>query len=485
MTHPALREPGRRESLWLGVVLALLASAPVLAAALPVMGDYPAHLARWHVMLGRESSPFLSAYYTFEWKWTGNLGVDLLIYPLARLFGLEPAGRLIVAAIPVLTALSIVTAEWALRRRVGVGALLALAFVWSPALLLGFLNFQLSFALALFAFAGWVRLGGKTWRSAAFVPIGLIVWLCHVSGWGILGVLVFGYEWSRGKSWRAVLAPWPLLAPVLPLLFGGGTKGAFWYGPAPLVFKQAIWIKAMRDTVQALDVATPILAGLVFLVAAILRKLDPRLAWAALAFAALSWVIPRHIVGGDYADYRLIAVALAVGALAIDWRAPRLVLYLVPALFLARLAVTTESWARQSAKMERELAALALLPPGARVASAVLVQRQGWAFNPFEHIAGYAVVRRDALTNMNFALPRVHMLSLRNPPPGDFTDPSQRLLQHRGAPVDLAAFAPARGMDYLWYHGVRPPDRLPAGATVLRRTDHSLLLRLAKAPPPR
>ncbi len=479
-----LSETTPREGLLLGIVLALLACAPVLAASLPMMGDYPPHLARWHVMLNRDESGFLSDYYNFEWKWTGNLGVDLLIYPLARLFGLEPAGRLIVAAIPVLTALSLVAAEWTLRKRVGAASLLAMAFVWSPALLLGFLNFQLSFALALFAFAGWVKLDGKTWRWAVFVPVGLVVWLCHVSGWGILGVLVFGYEWSRDKSWRAVLAPWPLLAPVLPLLFGGGTKGQFWYGPNPLLFKQAIWIKAMRDTLQGLDVATPILAGLAFLAAAVLRKLDGRLAWAALAFAALSWAIPRHVVGGDFADYRLIAVALAVGALAIDWRAPRLVLYLVPALFLARLAVTTESWQRQSAEMERELAALELLPRGAKVASAVLVHKQAWPFNPFEHIGGYAVVRRDALTNMNFALPRVHMLSLRTMG-DDFTDPSQRLLQRRTEPVDLAEFAPARGMDYLWYRGEQPPDRVPAGSQVLFRSDHSLLLRLAKPPPPR
>ena len=477
-------EPTPREGLLLAIALALLACLPVVVARLPQMGDYPAHLARFHVMLDAGTSPFLSQYYGFDWKWTGNLGTDLLIYPLARLIGLESAGRLIVGLIPVLTALSLVCVEWTLRKRVGVGALLGLAFTWSPALLLGFLNFQLSFALALFAFALWVRLEGQRWRPAVFLPIGLIVWLCHVSGWGILGVLVFGYEWSRDKSWRAFVAPWPLLAPVLPLLFGGGTKGLFTYGPYPLLFKKAIWIKAMRDQVQWLDVLTPVIAGLAFGIALICRKIDGRLGWAALALCALSWLMPRHIVGGDYADYRLIAAGLTLACLAIDWRAPRWVVYLVPLLFLARLWHTTESWQRHSAEMEQVLGALDQVPQGAKVASAVLVLRQEWAFNPFEHLGGYAVVRRDALTNANFALPKVHMLSLKTRDSA-FTDPSQRLLQNRGEPVDLAAFAPARGMDYLWYYGALPPATLPAGAEPVYRTRHSLLLRLAKAQPRR
>jgi hypothetical protein len=484
-----LAEPPPREGLAFAMLLAFLAALPVLVASQPQMADYAAHLARYHVMIEQGHNPVLDQYYGFEWKWTGNLGVDLLIRPLAALFGLEAAGRIVCAAIPVLTGLGFAAAEWSLRRRAGLGAVFAMAFIWNPALLMGFLNFALAFALALFAFALWVWLKEWRWRPALFVPVGLAVWLCHASGWGILGIMVFGYEWSRDKSWRAFLAPWPLLAPLVPMLSGGNAAGDMLWGRNVLAYKQAIWKKAMRDTSEWLDIATAALPLLALAPALIwprfFGRLDGRLAWAGMALLVLSLVMPRHIVGGDYADYRLIAAGLALLALAIQRPSSRLVLLLASSLFLTRLSLTTFIWHRQSAELEQDLAVLDHLPHGARVASAVLTIRTEWPSNPFEHVGAWATVRRDALTNANFALPKVHMLRLKHPPPYRFIDPSQRLLQMPAEPVDLAAFAPAGNADYLWYRGDKAPHPLPAGAELIFRTEHSLLLRLAKPGPHR
>ena len=475
--------PGPREGLLLGVVLALLASLPVLVAAYPQMGDYPAHLARYHVMLADGQNPWLTRYYGFEWKLTGNLGVDLLIGPLARLIGLEPAGRLIAGLIPVLTGLSILTVEWTLRKRIGIGSLLGFAFIWSPSLLLGFLNFGLSLALALFAFAGWVRLTQWRWRWALFVPIGLVVWLCHVSGWGVLGLLVFGFEWQRSKNWRAFLAPWPLTAPILPMLFGAGTKGLFSYGAHVLIYKQAIWLKAMRDQSEQLDKLSLAVVVLALLIVLLRKRIDGRLGWAALLVLLGSLAMPRQIVGGDYADYRLISTGLLVACLAIDWPLPRWALYLAPVLFLGRLAVTTEVWREGSRETAALLGALDHVPRGARIASAVASDQSRWRFNTFEHIGGYALVRRDALVNSNFAVPRIHMLTMRDGG-HNFFDASQRIKFRPGDVIDLAHYSPARQADYLWYVGPPEPNRLPSGAVVIWRSSHGLLARLAKAPDP-
>jgi len=60
--------------------------------------------------------------------------------PLGRLLGAESAACLIAAPMPVLVALGIIAVEWTLRGRIGVGALRALATVWSPPMVLGFAN---------------------------------------------------------------------------------------------------------------------------------------------------------------------------------------------------------------------------------------------------------------------------------------------------------------------------------------------------------
>ena len=476
------RESPPRDARGLAIVLALLSALPFLVARYPQLTDYPSHLARYHVMLDIGHNPWLAHYYRFAWIWTGNLGADLLMVPLGHLLGVETAGWLVGMIIAPLTGLGLIAVEWVLRRRIGVASLLALTLIWSPAMGMGFYNFCLSLALALFAFAGWVQLEGWRWRWLVYLPIGFLVWLCHASGWGVLGVLVFGYEWHRRKHLATLIAPWPLFGPMVAMaLDPGPSAGALPYGPDVWGYKYAIVMQAMRDQSVGLDLATLGLLVLALLVATALRRIDGRLGWAALLLALMVVVVPRHLGGGDYADFRLIPVALMIGCLAIAWPAPRWALMIAPALFLARLDYTASAWHANSRLLTADLKALDYIPEGARVAGAVLVERASWKLNPFEHAPSYATVRRDALVNSHFAIPGVHMLSLREAIPG-FVDPSQRILADRGEPIRLDLFEPVLHADYLWYFGRRMPAGLPAGARMLYRTRHSFLARLAKTP---
>ena len=473
-----------RQSLALGLTLAVLAMLPFFVSNYPQQGDYASHLARYHVMVAGAGSADLARHYLFEWQLGGNLGVDLLVAALAPLLGLERAAWLISALIPGVTGLGLVAAEWTLRRRIGIGAVLAFATIWSPALSMGFANFCLALALALLGFALWVRLEGKAWRWAVMLPWGLATWLCHLAGWGVLGVLVAGYEFSRAKSWRSALACWPLAPPFLLLALGsGGGTALAEYGQPLLSYKLGIWIKALRDRVFMLDFLTPLLLILAMLMAARRGRFDMRLGSAALALVGLTLLLPRHLAGGDYADYRLVAVALMVGALAIDWAPPRWLLVGASALFLVRLATTTLAWQAESRELDAKLAVLDQLPKGARVAGVVAVDETRWALDPFEHAPSYAALKRDALVNSHFARDGFHLLRLRSASL-EFTDPSQRLLLAPGTAPDLSAFAPAREADYLWYLGGAEPSALPAGAVVVARAPGSLLLRLASSGKP-
>ncbi|MEY4054725.1 MAG: hypothetical protein RL519_60 [Pseudomonadota bacterium] len=480
LRHLLTAQPASREGLLLGLSLALLACLPVLVATYPQMVDYPAHLARYYVMLERGGNAFLERYYDFEWKWTGNLAADLLIRPLAPLFGLEAAGRIIAGLVPLLTALGILAVEWSLRRRIGIAAMLALCFVWSPSLILGFVNFGLAQAAALFAFAAWVRLEGKAWRPLLFLPVGIAIWIMHVSGWGMLGILVFGYEWHRHKGLAAFVAPWPLFLPFLSLIAGDHPGSLPSYGPNVWVFKWAIWKQAMRDSVVWLDHWSLLFFATILIGSLLLRKIDGRLGWAAVILLAGSIAVPRHIFGGDLADARMIYSGLLVASLALTWQAPRWLFWIAPALFLARLGVTTDTWQRGSARTEQLLAALDHLPRGARVANLVVTNSGVWGYNAQEHIGGYAVLRKDVLINAHFAIPGVHMIRAREGGP-NFRDPSQRMLWRKG-PIDLTNWEPAKSMDWLWYIGSHEPDALPRGAVIVYRGPGTLVARLAKVP---
>jgi len=386
----------------------------------------------------------------------------------------------------VLLALSFVATELALRGRVGAGSLLALCTVWSPTLLMGFVNFSLGQALAFLAFALWVRGAGKPWRPALFVAVAPVVWLCHLAGWGVLSVLVFGHEWARRGGRIAALpsaaiATWPLWPPLVLTILAG--SGAAPLAPSLAEFRAKVfyWIIALRDRSAPLDIATVMVLAAAPLLALRRGWIDPRMGIPALLLAALVFIVPRNLGGGDFADYRLVPVALAAGALAIDGpRVGRIVL-LCAVPFLVRLGVTTQAWVGESARTASALAALDHLPAGATVAGAWAYHPADWAQSPQGHLFAYATVRRDALTNAHFAIPGVHMLQLARPDP-DFVDPSQRIVLDPGQRADLAAFAPAAHAQYLWYFGDEPPARMPPGAVVIWRDGPSFLARLAKRP---
>jgi hypothetical protein len=481
--RPAVRVAMSAFQLGAIVLLCLAAGLPGLLARYPQMTDYPAHLARWHIMIDGGATPELARYYAFKWAWSGNLGVDILIRPLASLVGLETAGRLFVIVIPMLIAGGLFAVEWTLRRRIGVGALLAMATVWSPALLMGFLNFELALAGALWAFVLWVRMAGSRWRAPLFVPIGVLVWLAHQSGWGVLGVMVFGYEFSRQDRWqdwwRAALATWPLWLPFLPtLLASQQAHGSFDYGRRPLKVKWAFWREALRDRVRYIDYATTILLLAAPLLALWRRRLDARLGWAGLICLLLSLIVPRHLGGGDLADLRLIAVGLMLLALAIDWRPRWGLMWLALFPFALRIVITSAVWTVHSANVGAMMKALPLIPRGAKVAVAVREEVGLWAQPLYGHLGCYATVRRDALVNNHFAIPGVHMLTL-TPAAWKWVDPSQRIYARPNQTPDLSRFKPAQEADYLWYFGKWRPYALPAGVKVIYRTKHSLLAKLA------
>ncbi len=81
----------------------LLAFIPLLYPPFPPLVDLPGHMGRFKVAADGATSPFLSQWYAFRWMPIGNLGVDVLAIPLAKLVGVEAATKAVVMLIPPLT----------------------------------------------------------------------------------------------------------------------------------------------------------------------------------------------------------------------------------------------------------------------------------------------------------------------------------------------------------------------------------------------
>ena len=108
------------------LALVLLSMLPLLWPDVPPLLDLPGHMGRYRVQLDLATSPDLQQYYGFHWAMIGNLGVDLLIEPLAPLIGLEAAVKLIVLLIPALTVGGLLWVAYEVHGRVPPTALFAL-----------------------------------------------------------------------------------------------------------------------------------------------------------------------------------------------------------------------------------------------------------------------------------------------------------------------------------------------------------------------
>ncbi|OWK27952.1 hypothetical protein [Sphingomonas dokdonensis] len=492
----------------------LIAIVPLLWPEIPPLVDLPGHMGRYRVQLtALDQAPWLAEWYNFEWSLIGNLGIDLLVVPFAKLFGLELGVKLIVMTIPALTVAGLLWIAREVHGRIPPTAMFALPLAYSYPFQFGFVNFALSMALALCLFALWLRmarLGRIGLRAIVFVPLSCLLWLCHTFGWGVLGVLAFSAEMIRQhdarkdagsghwvQSWiRAGLGCVPLALPMILMIFwrsGDHVTGqtADWFNWQAKV----AWVMmVLRDRWEFWDIASTA----VFLLVLFKAVRDPAIEYSrnlvlsALFLAAVFLLLPRIVFGSAYADMRLAPFVVAVALIAIrpklgmTVRHAGVVAMLGMSFFLARTAGTTASYWLFDRDYDTELAALDKLPKGARLVSFVGTNcRNEWKMTRLEHLPAIALVRKLAYTNDQWSMPGAQLLTARYSKAGLFAhDPSEIVTpgwcpREWWKPIDFSiARFPREAFDYVWLIRTPPFEaryasdldrvwRSPTGASAL------------------
>jgi hypothetical protein len=476
------------ERRWFLALVALGTMLPLAYPPIPPLVDLLGHMGRYRVELDLNHSPWLQQYYAYHWAAIGNLGVDLLVVPVARILGLELAVKLIVLLIPPLTAAGFLWVAREVHGRVPPTAFFALPFIYGYPFLFGFMNFALSVALAFLAFGLWLRLGRlerTSLRSWLFAPISLVVFFCHTYGWGLLGLMCFSADavrlHDRGRSWwraglEAALHTSVMALPVLVMLIwrsethGGQTIDWFnWKIKWRWVYS------ALRDRWKWFDIGSLVAAALVFFYALVSRKLtlSRNLAFSAIVLATSFVILPRIIFGSAYADMRLVPYLMAVGILAIRFRgAPDRstahVLAVLGLLFFAtRTAANTISLGIAADDQSAKLKAIDLMPRGARVISLVgMTCSEYWPMLRNGHLGAMVIVRREGFSNDQWVIEGVNLLDLKYTKAGYFaSDPSQLVRPnrcyerlHRQIDQSLATL-PRNDFDYVWL--IDPPAYSP------------------------
>lgn len=484
----------------------LLTMVPLLYPPIPPLVDLFGHLGRFRVQLDLDSSPWLGRYYGFEWQPIGNLGLDLLIVPLSKLFGLELSVKLIVLSIPPMMAAGFLWVAREVHHRLPPTALFALPLVYSHPFMFGFANFTLAIALAFLAFGLWLRLARLErtgLRAILFVPISFVVFFAHTFGWGLLGLLAFSAEavrqHDRGIGWikSGFKAAGHALTMALPalmiLLWRSNVEGEFgraWFNP---VLKLENIISVLRDRWMWYDIASLAVILAVLAYASFSRRLtfSRNLAFSALVLALVYALLPWMIFDSAYADMRLAPFVFAVALLAIrfhdDTHMPtaRTLAVLGLAFFLVRIGGNTISLAMAAEDQRAKLQALDHVPMGARVAS--LVGRPcglGWELARNSHLGAMTIVRRHGFSNDQWVIEGMNLLTLRYDA-GVFSSDASEIVRPNNCPTSIwwidraLARLPRDRFDFVWMIDPPPFDRsLVEGMDVVWSGEESTLYRI-------
>ena len=397
----------------------LAACVPLALADLLPFVDYPAHLARVHLLAGG-TSPF----YRSSWDILPNLALEAIAVPLAHVVSAELALRLF-------TALCLGLLVWggALFSRAATGRASLLCFlpallVYNVILAFGFLNFLFGLGVALVALALHIEGAGQpVGRRLARESLAcLVLFFSHVVALAVYLVAAAAVDLRRKNL--AVLAA-ALVAPAALLLASPTRHEATLAEFHPLAKLDNL--VAMPATGQGVLDTIFALAALILLAALLVLRLarpSRRVATVALALAALYIVAPYRFATAENVDTRLplpfLLVALAGFELTCSGARARAVAAALAALFAFRVATT----AAHVHRCGRALAAVrddlrAAVPAGsllftAREASAPSWQPRDWN-PPLTHAADLLLLDRPLYAATLFAHPTQQPLARTAP----------------------------------------------------------------------
>ncbi|MCJ2179388.1 hypothetical protein [Novosphingobium album (ex Hu et al. 2023)] len=475
-------------------VLILLAVVPLLYPGIPPLTDLPGHMARIMVQMDGGRTADIARWYSFQWNLIPNLGTDLLAWLIEPVLGLEPAMKVIVILIVALQSVGYLLLARAAHGQVTATALFALPLTYGSPLQLGFLNFSLATALATLGLALWIspRMAVRPrLRYAIFSLIACAVWISHLAGWAMLCVMVgccelaVRYERTQ-RFWTALAGGFAacsclLLPQVLSLLWPAAPAHLPSYGFFRLAEKLYFLTSVLADRWTMFDVAAAFVLVVLILLTWWSRSfaMHKGLALSAIALFALLWLLPGKVIGARFADMRLVPTIFALAIIAVrpKFSGPPLKWLTIAGLvfFGVRLAGTTASMALWDRQFKQELAVLDSVPRGSQLISFDALPCRTFLLQDRVrdlHFPSFALTRRHAFANDQFAVTGGHLLAIHNPEAMPFDrDPSSIEI---GEPcmgeipvlASVARVSPA--VPYLWIVWHTPELVVPGWQPVAR-----------------
>lgn len=415
------------------VALAAVALLPIFLVQVAPLADWVNHLARMHVIAVGASDPYLSAFYAIDWQLIPNLAMDLLVPPLARVFGVITAGQMFMAATVLLMVTGPFAVQHAVYRRFSPFPLVVFLFLYNDIFLVGLANYLFGVGLAVWGLAAWIWLRERGVATRLLVSLGFVAatYVSHLYAAGVYGLAIAAYEvdaWmQRGRPLdRRMLGDILMIGvpflPVVPLLALSATWGLAGDYLWDLHGKIDAVLMAFSSYSDLADIAIAVALALSFVFAwrrGLIRF--HRLAGVFLVISgAVFLVMPMMLFGSYMADQRMpIAIVLMLtgfGRLEVTRPAVRTAFVaLVIACAAVRIGDVATHWARLAQVYDDFRRAFSTVPRGSKILVADADEPEGWDDfrDAISHAACLAMIDRSSLVSRAFTVKGKQIMTVR------------------------------------------------------------------------
>lgn len=417
-------QTSRKNVIWFLLAytfLFVLAQVPIWFNEFLPLQDYPNHLARMYVLLNYQNDPFLQNYYQINLAILPNLAMDIVVPILAKFVGLELAGKLmIVLNIFMLTSGSVFL-SYVIFKKINFWSLTSFMVVFNQAFIIGFINFLFGIGLALWGIGLWILMReSKIWlRLLIFGLLNSLLFICHLYGFGIYGLVVVTYEvylfFQQKNYWREFIFSKILvllgqfIIPVILYLSSPTLNGESIEYLTPVLTKIKYVKMRMTDNYSPfLDNVTIIFILFIPIVGIAIKKLhlSKYMILPLGAVTGVYFIIPAKAVSGSHTDWRILVPLFLLFLSSIEFNSDkffnRAILGLLIVIFSLRIYVINLAWSAVQGETKEIVTAMEHIQKGSRLFSAR-------AFNnyyetiPFIHTPTYAVIQKSAFIPSFFA----------------------------------------------------------------------------------
>lgn len=419
------------------VVLFAVTQVPLYWVQYPDIVDLPNHLARLHVLINFSESEILQRYYTLRnWQIGTNLAMEVVVPILARWIDLLLAFKIFASLATLLMTTGAVALGRAINGRFSYLLLGVLLFAQNIIFQTGLLNYLFGLGAALWLLAAWVHFRERYslchWITFSLGSI--LVYLCHLSAFGVYAVGVFGYELGRNRTpevWltrstlEALLRSSMQFIPVGTLHALVSTSSGS-YAPVQLdapwltIFQVYVVYKAaLLANLVPLSISGYKFSMLGYLVVfvlyvgfreGVLTVVAP-IRWVSCALAACLLLLPYAGFGSELLDIRLMPALVLIlwSGLRIHEHSKlphNVVLAFIVAIVFLISALTTREYALRDDEYRQVRGALSKIPMGSKAATVSLAENNDLPIiSP--HTGAWSVVDRSAFLSNLYVWPFV------------------------------------------------------------------------------